>query len=69
MPCNFRHRRYIACYYCAPDGFLEELYLRAYDSVAGYRSGLTRYFAFDNATQTHQALGGKKPGIRQGAET
>lgn len=39
----------------------EEVYLRAYESGAHARAGLTRYFGFYNTTRTHQALGGQTP--------
>jgi putative transposase len=39
----------------------EEIYLRAYDTVADARAGLGRYFAFYNARRTHQALGRMTP--------
>ena len=39
----------------------EEVYLRAYDTVAHARAGLDRYFAFYNARRTHQALDRRTP--------
>lgn len=39
----------------------EEVYLRAYDTVAEARAGIGRYFAFYNASRTHQALGRRTP--------
>jgi putative transposase len=35
----------------------EEIYLRAYDTVAEVRARIDRYLAFYNSRQTHQALG------------
>jgi putative transposase len=39
----------------------EEVYLRAYDTVAEAKAGIGRYFDFYNATRTHQALGRRTP--------
>jgi putative transposase len=39
----------------------EEVYLRAYDTVAEARSGLTRYFGLCNSIRTHPALGSRTP--------
>jgi putative transposase len=39
----------------------EEVYLRAYESVAEARRGLERYFTFYNERRPHQALGGVTP--------
>jgi len=39
----------------------EEVYLRAYDTVAHARDGLKRYFAFYNARRTHQSLDRRTP--------
>jgi putative transposase len=39
----------------------EEVYLRAYDTVADVRRGLERYFTFYNERRPHQALGGVTP--------
>lgn len=39
----------------------EEVYLRAYDTVAEARAGIGRYLAFYNASRTHQALGRQTP--------
>jgi len=39
----------------------EEVYLKAYDSVAETRSSLGRYFNFYNTRRRHQGLGGQTP--------
>lgn len=39
----------------------EEVYLRAYDSVAAARAGVGAYFTFYNTQRTHQALGRQTP--------
>ncbi len=39
----------------------EDIYLRAYESPAALRSGLTRYFQFYNAIRRHQALNRQTP--------
>ncbi len=39
----------------------EEIYLRAYDSVADARAGIGRYLDFYNSRRTHQALGRLTP--------
>ena len=39
----------------------EEVYLRAYDTVAEARTGIDRYIEFYNGTRTHQALGKLTP--------
>ena len=39
----------------------EEVYLRAYDSVADARASLGRYLAFYNAKRPHSALGARTP--------
>jgi putative transposase len=39
----------------------EEVYLRAYDSVAQARAGLGRYLAFYNAKRPHSSLGARTP--------
>jgi putative transposase len=39
----------------------EEVYLRAYDTVAAARTGIGRYLSFYNARRTHQALGRLTP--------
>jgi putative transposase len=39
----------------------QEVYLKAYTSVAEARDNLTRYFAFDNTRRPHQALDGRTP--------
>ena len=39
----------------------EEIYLRAYESVADVKAGLHRYFSFYNSRRTHQALGRLTP--------
>jgi len=39
----------------------EEVYLRAYDSVAEARSSITRYIAFYNGRRPHSALDGRTP--------
>ena len=39
----------------------EEVYLRAYETVADVRTGLHRYFSFYNRERTHQALGRLTP--------
>jgi len=42
----------------------EEVYLRAYESVAEARRGLKQYFTFYNDRRPHQALGGMTPAKR-----
>jgi putative transposase len=39
----------------------EEVYLKAYASVAEARASLARYFAFYNTRRPHQALDGRTP--------
>jgi putative transposase len=39
----------------------EEVYLRAYDSVAGARSSLGSYLAFYNRKRPHSSLDGRTP--------
>jgi len=39
----------------------EEVYLRAYDTVAEARAGLKRYFSFYNSRRTHQSLDRRTP--------
>jgi putative transposase len=39
----------------------EDLYLRAYETPADLREGLTRYFDFDNARRRHGALDRRTP--------
>ena len=39
----------------------EEVYLRAYDTVAEARAGLKKYFGFYNSRRTHQALDRQTP--------
>jgi putative transposase len=39
----------------------EEVYLKAYASVAEARSSLERYFTFYNTRRPHQALDGRTP--------
>jgi len=39
----------------------EEVYLKAYDSVAEARASLGRYFDFYNGTRPHSSLGGRTP--------
>jgi putative transposase len=39
----------------------EDVYLRAYESVAAARSGLDRYFRFYNTRRTHQSLDRRTP--------
>ena len=39
----------------------EEVYLRAYDSVADARSSIGRYIAFYNTRRPHQSLDGATP--------
>ena len=39
----------------------EEVYLRAYETVADVRTALNRYFSFYNRERTHQALGRLTP--------
>ena len=41
----------------------EEVYLRAYDTVAAARSGLARYFEFYNARRPHRAHDGRTPDV------
>ena len=40
----------------------EEVYLKAYDSMAESRAKLSAYIRCDNGRQPHRALGGKAPG-------
>jgi putative transposase len=39
----------------------EEIYLKAYDSVAEARASIGRYFAFYNSKRPHSSLGGRTP--------
>ncbi|MBI5616739.1 MAG: IS3 family transposase [Gammaproteobacteria bacterium] len=39
----------------------EDIYLRAYETPAALRAGLTRYFEFYNAKRRHSALDGRTP--------
>ncbi len=39
----------------------EDIYLRAYETPAALRAGLTRYFAFYNSRRRHTALGRRTP--------
>ncbi len=39
----------------------EEVYLRAYDSVAGARASLGRYLAFYNSKRPHSSLDARTP--------
>ena len=39
----------------------EEVYLRAYDTVAEARAGLRKYFGFYNSRRTHQSLDRQTP--------
>jgi len=39
----------------------EEVYLRAYDTIAEARAGIGRYIDFYNSRRTHQALGRRTP--------
>ena len=39
----------------------EEIYLRAYDTVAEAKAGITSYLGFYNTRRTHQALGRRTP--------
>ena len=39
----------------------EEVYLHAYDSVAGARSGIARYMRFFNSRRPHTALDRRTP--------
>ncbi len=39
----------------------EEVYLKAYDSVAEARASIGRYFAFYNSQRPHSSLGGRTP--------
>jgi len=39
----------------------EDIYLRAYDSVAEVKTGLNRYFNFYNSRRPHSSLDGKPP--------
>ena len=41
----------------------EEVYLRAYDTVAAARSGIARYFEFYNARRPHRAHDGRTPDV------
>jgi len=41
----------------------EEVYLKAYQSVAEARQGITAYFAFYNHQRLHQALGYRAPAM------
>ena len=40
----------------------EEVYLKAYDSVAEAKRSLARYFDFYNFRRRHQSLDGQTPG-------
>jgi putative transposase len=39
----------------------EDVYLRAYETPAALKAGLTRYFDFYNARRRHSALGRRTP--------
>jgi putative transposase len=39
----------------------EEVYLKAYDSVAQARASLARYLVFYNSKRPHSSLGGRTP--------
>ena len=39
----------------------EEIYLKAYDSIAQARASIGRYMAFFNTERRHQSLGRKTP--------
>jgi putative transposase len=39
----------------------EEVYLKAYDSIAAARASLARYFAFYNTERRHQSLDRQTP--------
>ena len=39
----------------------EEVYLKAYETVAEARSGIKEWFRFYNHERTHQSLGGQTP--------
>ena len=39
----------------------EEVYLKAYDSIAAARASLGRYFAFYNTERRHQSLDRRTP--------
>ena len=39
----------------------QDVYLKAYESIADARKGLTRYFDFYNRQRRHQSLGRRTP--------
>jgi putative transposase len=39
----------------------EDIYLKAYETVADLFKGLTRYFEYYSRRRPHQSLGGKTP--------
>ena len=41
----------------------EEVYLRAYDTVADARASIGRYFGFYNSRRPHSSLDRKTPGL------